>query len=193
MMTKIYIPSQGPESWKTLLTDPDGQWQVSKSAYEIANCWEKESDKFPASIRKVFRKSNYSYFKNAKLLFAYPEFKVRLDTARAPSQNDVIALAISDNDLISIAVEGKAGEDFDKKIEKWLDTTGKSSGKPDRLDFLCKELGLDMPIPGNIRYQLLHRTASSLLEAKKYNAKYAKEKYSLDKYIASLKQIIYGA
>ena len=27
----------------------------------------------------------------------------------------------------------------------------------------------------------------------KYNAKYAKEKYSLDKYIASLKQIIYGA
>ena len=30
-----------------------------------------------------------------------------------------------------------------------------------------------MPIPDNIRYQLLHRTASSLIEAKKYNAKFA--------------------
>lgn len=172
-MTKIYIPSHGPEAWKELLTDPEGQWQVGKSAYEIAYCWEKEPNKFPASIRKVFRKSDYSHFKNAKLLFAYPEFKVRLDTARAPSQNDVYALATSDNDLISIAVEGKAGEDFDKEIDVWLGTISKSSGKPDRLEFLCKELGLNMPIPGNIRYQLLHRTASSLIEAKKYNAKYA--------------------
>jgi hypothetical protein len=114
-MTKIYIPSQGPESWKKLLTKPEIQWKKGKSAYEIAKCWEKEPNIFPKSIRKVFKKSEFSIFKKVKLLFAYPEFKVRLDTSRAPSQNDVFAIAISDNELISIAVEGKAGEDFDVK------------------------------------------------------------------------------
>ena len=172
-MTKIYVPSKGPESWKKLLVDPERHWQVGKSAYEIANCWEKEPDKFPTSIRNVFKKSKYKIFRNAKLLFAYPEFKVRLDTARAPSQNDVFALAVSENHIISIAVEGKAGEDFNEIIDKWKDTNGKPSGKPDRLEFLRTELGLDKDIPGNIRYQLLHRTASSIIEAKKYNAKHA--------------------
>lgn len=172
-MSKIYTPSKGPIDWKELLSDPEGQWKVGRSAYELAHCWEKEPGDFPISFRKVFRKSDYSIFHNVKLLFAYPEFKVRLDTARAPSHNDVFALAMSDSRLISIAVEGKAGEDFDRQIMDWLDTKGKPSGRPDRLEFLCKKLGLKIPIPGYIRYQLLHRTASSLIEAEKYGAKYA--------------------
>jgi len=39
-----------------------------------------------------------------------------------------------------------------------------------RLSYLCGLLGLDMAAVGHICYQLLHRTASALIEAKKFNA-----------------------
>ena len=38
---------------------------------------------------------------------------------------------------------------------------------------MCEQLGLDETLPGNIRYQLLHRTASAVIEAKRFNATYA--------------------
>jgi hypothetical protein len=41
------------------------------------------------------------------------------------------------------------------------------------LEFLCASLGRTDEIPGDIRYQLLHRTVSALLEAKRFNARYA--------------------
>ena len=56
-MTKMYTPSGGPSDWKELLTDPEIQWRVGRSAYELAHCWEKEPDNIPKSIRNVFGKS----------------------------------------------------------------------------------------------------------------------------------------
>ena len=44
------------------------------------------------------------------------------------------------------------------------------SGKRIRLDYLCKQLGLDHTAVDHIRYQLLHRTALSVIEASKFNA-----------------------
>ena len=43
-------------------------------------------------------------------------------------------------------------------------------GRKKRLDFLCTELGFEVDNLSNIRYQLLHRTVSAILEAKKFNA-----------------------
>jgi hypothetical protein len=42
-----------------------------------------------------------------------------------------------------------------------------------RLAFLCAELGLRTPEVQNIRYQLLHRTVSALVEAERFNAQAA--------------------
>jgi hypothetical protein len=38
---------------------------------------------------------------------------------------------------------------------------------------LCDVLGLSVAPPLHIRYQLLHRTASAIIEAQRFNAKYA--------------------
>ena len=41
------------------------------------------------------------------------------------------------------------------------------------MEFLLKELHLENKPLNDIRYQLLHRTASAIIEAKRINAKYA--------------------
>lgn len=38
---------------------------------------------------------------------------------------------------------------------------------------IAAHLGLDKKVPETIRYQLLHRTASSVIEAKRFHAPYA--------------------
>ena len=38
---------------------------------------------------------------------------------------------------------------------------------------ILKSIGLTGPIPRDIRYQLLHRTASAVIEAHRFHAKYA--------------------
>ncbi|MCJ7738673.1 MAG: hypothetical protein MUQ10_15405, partial [Anaerolineae bacterium] len=49
----------------------------------------------------------------------------------------------------------------------------RTTGKEKRLRFLCDELGLDYPPPFEVRYQLLHRTVSAILEAKRFRAREA--------------------
>jgi len=68
-----------------------------------------------------------------------------------------------------IAVEGKAREPFGQLVSEWNDGPGKQT----RLDGLCEQLGLDSSGVGVIRYQLLHRTVSALLEARRYGAREA--------------------
>ena len=75
------------------------------------------------------------------------------------------------NERVSIAVEGTVSEPFGPTVEEWLQ--GASAGKLERLDFLTQCLGLESPVPGNVRYQLLHRTASSVIEAKRFGASHA--------------------
>ena len=61
-------------------------------------------------------------------------------------------------------------EKQDETLETWLN--GASAGKQQRLKYLCDVLGLNMP-PLHIRYQLLHRLASVVIEARRFNARYA--------------------
>jgi hypothetical protein len=68
--------------------------------------------------------------------------------------------------LISITVEGKVSESFDVTIDRWMIRDSRS-GKPERLRFLLNELRLDESQINPIRYQLLHRTASAVIEAKR--------------------------
>jgi hypothetical protein len=44
-----------------------------------------------------------------------------------------------------------------------------SPGKTERLDYLCRLLGLES-CPGEIHYQLLHRSVSALVEAERFAA-----------------------
>jgi hypothetical protein len=170
MSKHIYIPTQSADDWKQLLARPEKHWRSGFSARALASCWE-EADGFPKEVKRIFDQSDIPALQNLQLLLAIPELKVFLPPRGGPSQNDLFVLAkASDDSLISIAVEGKVSEPFGETLADW--DASSSIGKQKRLSFLTELLGLDN-IPGTIRYQLLHRSASAILEAKKFNAKHA--------------------
>ncbi|HEY3778439.1 MAG TPA: hypothetical protein VGL35_10320 [Rhizomicrobium sp.] len=104
---------------------------------------------------------------NPELLLAVPEHKVALPgSRRGESQNDLFLLARIGSETFAITVEGKVNESFDKPLDEWL--ANASEGKRERLAFLCEILELISPIPGDIPYQLLHRTASAIIEARRF-------------------------
>ena len=134
----------------------------------LAMCWQ-EADGFPDSVTAVFNQSDFKQLHDIKLLLAIPEHKVPLPGDSAASQNDLFILAKGGGKLFSITVEGKVSEPFgDKYINDWYKDP--SPGKMKRLGFLCALLGLRPDKVSDIRYQLLHRTASAVLEAQRFNA-----------------------
>ena len=67
-----------------------------------------------------------------------------------------------------MTVEGKVNEDFDQTIGQWLkNVTSPRSGKHTRLAFLSRTLGIQGYEINHVRYQLLHRTVSALIEAER--------------------------
>ena len=67
-----------------------------------------------------------------------------------------------------LVVEAKVDEGFDKRVSDWLGDG--SEGKRDRLARLCALLGIAEADAGPLRYQLFHRTAAAILEARRYRA-----------------------
>ena len=167
----IFIPTQSPENWQQFLAEPEKQWPTGYSARALAYSWESVDD-FPARVKAIFAQANKEALRNPAILLAIPEHKVPLPPYRGgASQNDLFVLAKADNGaLISMMVEGKVAEPFGETLEEWV--KGMSTGQKERLDFSKSELGIS-EIPVHIRYQLLHRTVSAILEAKRFNAKLA--------------------
>jgi hypothetical protein len=171
MASKFFVPTASAEDWKHLLKEPEKQWVKGYSARALAYCWQ-GANSFPADVRRVFRKSQLDLFQDVRFLFAFPEHKVALPGGATASQSDIFVLAKGNNQLISIAVEGKASEPFgDGTVAEWKVKNG--GGKGERLPFLCGVLGLEETRLEHIRYQLLHRTASAVIEAENFNARNA--------------------
>ena len=170
-MSRIYVPTEGPEDWKRLLAKPELHWKTGHSAKALAYCWEENNEDLPKCVKRVFKASCIRLFEGAELLLALPEHEVPLPGGSRPSQNDVFVLAKGEGELISIAVEGKVSELFGPTVDEWIENG--SPGKQQRLGFLLKLLGLKKKDVDGVRYQLMHRTASALIEAEKFNAKNA--------------------
>lgn len=159
----IYVPSRGAASWQELLADPVLHWRDGFSAKSLAESWENARG-LPAEVYSLLAEIGSS----PELLFAFPEHKVPLPgSSRGDSQNDVFALVRAGETMLSMTVEGKVNESFDLRLDQWLKNA--SAGKLQRLAYLAEMLGLDMQeIPATIHYQLLHRTASALIEAERF-------------------------
>lgn len=167
---KFYISSCDVNTWKSLLTDPEKQWKKGYSARTLSFSWT-EPNGFPPEVITSFSSCDEKKLHNIELLMGFPEHKVPLPGGSSPSQNDLFLLAKAEDSLVSITVEGKVSESFDQEIVDWLKDASK--GRKERLEYICRILDLDMNLVMNIRYQLLHRTASALIEAEKFCAKYA--------------------
>jgi hypothetical protein len=171
-MSNVYIPISSADQWKRLLAEPERQWHTGYSARTVAHSW-LAADGFPPEVASLFSESGIPAFSSISPLIIIPEHQVPLPPSSGhPSQNDVFVLAkAADDALVSITVEGKVSESFDKTIGEWIKSP--SGGKQERLSFLRQKLGLEAAVPHVIRYQLLHRIGSAIIEAKRFGAKHA--------------------
>jgi hypothetical protein len=109
-------------------------------------------------------------FRDATLVLGVPEHQVGLKGGGHASQTDFWALLSTRAGLVSTAVEAKAGEPFDETVEEWLKKAKPGSGKPARLDELCRLWRTSAQDVGSCRYQLMHRPATAIFEAKRFHA-----------------------
>jgi hypothetical protein len=166
---KIFIPTENAESWRNFLADRDKHWKSGFSAMSTAYSWE-NSEGIPIEIINVL--SQHSDFKELELLISIPEYKVPLPGGNRPSQNDILAIFSTEKALSVMAVEGKAKEDFDVLISDWKAKTS-DSGVEKRLGYILQKIGVKGMYIDNLRYQLFHRLASSVIMAEKFHAKNA--------------------
>lgn len=164
-MKRIYVPSREAEDWRPLLAEPGKHWRKGRSARTLASSWE-DAKGFPPEVKKSLN----STFPDIEPLIIIPEHKVNLPGGGSASQNDIWIMARANSELVSIAVEGKVAEDFGPTVSEWQISA--SPGKKRRLQFIQEKLNLP-EIPGNLRYQLLHRTVSAIIEAENFNTRQA--------------------
>ena len=162
----IYIPSKSEQDWKHLLAQPNKQWKPGYSAKSLATCWQ-GANGIPEKVKQVFAITDCIELKDVEMLLGIPEYKVVLPGGVRESQNDLFVLVRTDKEIFPIMVEGKVNESFGPLVGEWKKNM--SDGKKERLEYLCKLLNLTNKKIDNIRYQLLHRTASAIITANKYH------------------------
>jgi hypothetical protein len=159
------VPIAEPTDVRKYLGKPY-HWREGRSAYEAANSWFDARD-VPPAIRSVLQTD--PALSEATLLRATFERQTALDKFGRPSQTDVLALVRTPTGLAVLGIEAKVDETFGPTVDEWL--VDASSGKTARLAGLLARLELDTGEVGSLRYQLLHRTVATLLEAEAAGAK----------------------
>ncbi len=167
-MKRIFIPTQSPSDWQPLLAKPASHWKKSYSAMTTAACWEEANGDLPAEVKRTLETSGQCELEGLKLLAAIPEWEVALPGGQRPSHTDVLAFASNKVGLVVIGVEAKVDEPFGPTLgEKRLEP---SNGQDERIHYLHSVLGLERPMGDEIRYQLLHRTVSTIRTAQDFHA-----------------------
>jgi hypothetical protein len=164
-LSKVLIPSSGPESWRQFLAKPDLHWALGHSARTLAYAWE-AADGIPSEITAVLEPS----LGVIEPLVIIPEHKTPLPGGRRDSQSDVFMLARHQHGTVTCTIEGKVDEPFGPTVAQQM--VEASAGKAERFDYLCARLGLN-GCPDEVHYQLLHRTVSALIEAERFDASHA--------------------
>ena len=147
--------TRGPLSWRSLLADPDRQWRPGHSAMAAAQRWEAG---FPPEVARLCGD-------RAELQFAIVEHKIPMPGRGFASQCDVFALVHADGRDMAVAVEAKVGEPFGPTVGEWLGNAP-SENKQERIHAMAAWLGLEGAL-GGLRYQLIHRSAAAVVEARR--------------------------
>lgn len=164
-MPTYYRPMNTADDWAQMLADPVKHWRRGFSARALAYCWH-EAKGFPPEVDKVLQA--FEPLRGIELLLGLPEHQVPLPGGARPSQSDIWCLARHGESLVSMTIEGKVEETLGPTLGEWL--ADGSPGKDARLRFLMEQLSIT-EMPGtSIRYQLLHRTASAVIEARRFRA-----------------------
>jgi hypothetical protein len=167
-LPRIAVPLLKPEDVIPHLGKPT-HWKQGRSAKAVADTWFHAND-IPARVRAVVDQA--PELTGAELIDAWLERCTDLGDRRgSASQTDLLAVLGIKDELAIMAVEAKMTESFGQLVSEWIGNG--SEGKEDRLQKLCDLLGLDRASVGDLRYQLFHRTAAAILEARRYRARKA--------------------
>ncbi len=171
---RLYVPTRSPEDWRPWLNKPELQWRSGYSAKTLAYAWEAAArqDRWPAEVVQLFQEAPWPICTPPELLLAVPEYQVPIPPEQAsPSQSDLFVLARAEHALVVVMIEGKVAESFGPSLDQWLEDD--RPGKHRRLRWLRRTLGIEGEIPGDVPYQLLHRTASAVKVAGEFCAPFA--------------------
>ena len=164
---RVFCRTFGGEDWQRLLAKPVLHWKRGASAMTAAAAWEDATDCLPAEISALLTGSALPDLNQLTLLAAIPEWQVSLPGGTTNSATDVLALCRNDIGLCVIAVEAKVSEDFGPRLEEKRRLA--TAGQLERLEFLRALLKVEQ-FGDEVRYQLLHRTASALITAQQFHA-----------------------
>src|SRR5208282_882738 len=167
VMRRVFVPTSSGSDWQRLLAKPDLHWKRGASAMTAAACWEDAAGRLPAEITALLQSSGEKSLLGQRLLIALPEWEVPLEGGETSSHTDVLAICRNESGLCVIAVEAKVHEDFGPLIGQKRKNA--SPGQVERLESLRKLFDVQH-FEDNVRYQLLHRTASALLTARDFHA-----------------------
>lgn len=164
------------DDWRGLAGDD--KWVATRSAYELAHAWQAAGG-LPKEIAGALDRSGHEALQRLSVDLCLVEKPVFLDTRIAPSMTDLMGYGRNaKGDTIVLAVEGKADEPFASHVWAWVrgdDNNPAMSTVPrktrvQRLEFLSQHLAIQIPPASTLRYQLLHRTVSAILESQLHGA-----------------------
>src|SRR5262245_41261692 len=164
---RLHVKMLEPKDLIPHLGKGERHWKEGRSAHALCTTWFKANG-IPSSVRSVLRTS--PTLEGLELVDAFLERLVDLGDGRKPSQTDLMAICADQTGLCVVGVEGKVDEPFGELVEQWRDG---SPTKEARLRNLCAMLGLKTESAGTLRYQLIHRTASVILESRRYRTERA--------------------
>lgn len=167
MIRRLHVPLLHPEDVIPHLAKQERHWKAGYSAQELAVAWASSRSDFPEVIRKVL--ATAPEYTGAEMIDGFFEREVDLGSPGRNSQTDLMVVVGLRDELGIIAIEGKVEESFADVVLDWNTTPGKQR----RLEILCASLGIPPAQVGSLRYQLLHRAASAIYEAKRYRARHA--------------------
>ena len=159
-------PLSGPEDAIRLLGRHAAAGAARHAVYETAHSWFDAQD-LPAAVRATLESDpTYAAAELLKVFFEKPsEFD-----ASAPNHTGVLAVLKIRSGLAVVGIEGKVSEPFGDYVFQWNDG---SPGRATRVAASLKQLGMADDIAGGLRYRLIHRTVTTLLEAQTIGAREA--------------------
>lgn len=171
-MNRLHIETNGIDSWRQRVSGGASQWRRENSNFEVAVSWEVGHERpsgIPSAIEWMFAKGAFG---GATLLFAVAKHKVQLDSSYSDSQSDVWAVVNTPLGPVSTTIQaiGKRFSELPETLSQWIERGYKDSGKALRRK-RWESIRSFLPTLRNeaqeVQYGLLHRCASTVIEAQR--------------------------
>lgn len=165
----VVVPITSTKEWQRLAVSHEKPWQSGYRIMSLANYWQ-GANGFPADVQRMFESASDTSITDSEMLLSIPEYETELPAYGGPAFADLFVLARSRGGLTAVIVESRVNEPFDSVFGGMRWKKGDVIDQRTTLAGLSEILEISLGDASTTRYQLLHRTASALIEAERYSA-----------------------